>query len=67
MSGIYREPGLSVSARSADETFTCDVCGKPGVKESPNQVRHAGECRRKKNRQRTPNTGIRARQRRRQG
>jgi hypothetical protein len=65
MTSLYREPGLSVSARSVGETFTCDVCGKPGIKDSPNQRRHDGECRRKKNRQRSPNSGIRARQRRR--
>lgn len=32
-----------------------------------NQLRHDCECRRKKNRQRSANTGIRARQRRRRG
>jgi len=65
--GLYRESGLAVSARSVGETFICDVCGLPGVKESPNQRRHDGECRRKKNRKRTASTGIRARQRRRRG
>jgi hypothetical protein len=27
-----------------DRHFTCDICGGPGVKMVPNQVRHQGEC-----------------------
>ena len=25
-------------------TFTCDICGKPGVKQSRQQKRHTGAC-----------------------
>ena len=39
MTGMYRTPEVY-------STFVCDMCGKPGVKTTRNQKRHATqECR----------------------
>jgi hypothetical protein len=38
---MLQRPPLSIGT-----PFVCDECGKPGVRESPNQKRHDGRCRR---------------------
>lgn len=86
-SALYRETGLSVSARSVGETFTCRICRQVKPKNAPNQRHCSAACRKKADRRRatarhrrlnrgahhgakdagSPNSGIRARQRRRRG
>jgi hypothetical protein len=33
-------------------SFVCDVCGRDGIKDSPNQRRHSGKCAQARKRQR---------------